>query len=118
MREYKYCRLDGTTTQEERVNQMDTFNQSPDVFIFLLSTKAGGVGVNLVSADTVIFYDSDWVCILSITHHIQQPFTHTHTQSHAHAQRSQYFTQHFPIRIRTKTSKLKIAVIESDKRVR
>ncbi len=39
---------------------MDEFNDNPDVFIFLLSTKAGGVGVNLCAADTVVFYDSDW----------------------------------------------------------
>ena len=39
---------------------MDDFEENPDRFVFLLSTKAGGVGVNLVAADTVIFYDSDW----------------------------------------------------------
>ena len=39
---------------------MDEFNENPDKFVFILSTKAGGVGVNLVAADTVIFYDSDW----------------------------------------------------------
>lgn len=33
---------------------------SPDIFIFLLSTRAGGLGINLTAADTVIFYDSDW----------------------------------------------------------
>jgi hypothetical protein len=40
--------------------QIDKFNKNPDVFIFLLSTRAGGVGINLASADTVIIYDSDW----------------------------------------------------------
>lgn len=33
---------------------------SPDIFVFLLSTRAGGLGINLTAADTVIFYDSDW----------------------------------------------------------
>lgn len=59
-REYAYCRLDGSTSHEDRVSQMDEFNENPEKFIFILSTKAGGVGVNLVAADTVVFYDSDW----------------------------------------------------------
>lgn len=40
---------------------MDSFNTNPDVFIFLVSTRAGGLGINLTAADTVIIYDSDWV---------------------------------------------------------
>lgn len=41
--------------------QMDAFNSDKDMFIFLLSTRAGGLGINLTAADTVILYDSDWV---------------------------------------------------------
>ena len=40
---------------------MEAFNNDPDTWVFLLSTRAGGLGVNLVAADTVIIYDSDWV---------------------------------------------------------
>ena len=39
---------------------MRRFNSDPDVFAFLLSTRAGGLGINLTAADTVIIYDSDW----------------------------------------------------------
>merc|ERR1711988_291654 len=45
---------------EDRQRQMDEFNTNPDVGVFLLSTRAGGLGINLVGADTVIIYDSDW----------------------------------------------------------
>lgn len=40
---------------------MKKFAEDPDVFLFLLSTRAGGLGINLTSADTVIIFDSDWV---------------------------------------------------------
>ena len=59
-RNYKYCRLDGSTKLEDRRDTVNAFQTSPDLFIFLLSTRAGGLGINLTSADTVIFYDSDW----------------------------------------------------------
>jgi SNF2 family DNA or RNA helicase len=39
---------------------MEQFNTQPRIFLFLLSTRSGGIGVNLTGADTVIFYDSDW----------------------------------------------------------
>ncbi len=39
---------------------MQRFNTDPKVFCFILSTRSGGVGINLTGADTVIFYDSDW----------------------------------------------------------
>lgn len=41
--------------------QIDTFNNDKNTFLFLLSTRAGGLGINLVAADTVIIFDSDWV---------------------------------------------------------
>lgn len=61
LREYEYCRLDGSTSHEERIQAIDDYN-SPDSekFIFLLTTRAGGLGINLTSADIVILYDSDW----------------------------------------------------------
>lgn len=43
--------------------QMKKFSSDPEVFLFLLSTRAGGLGINLTAADTVIIFDSDWVCV-------------------------------------------------------
>uniref|UniRef100_A0A0D9YWP1 DNA helicase n=1 Tax=Oryza glumipatula TaxID=40148 RepID=A0A0D9YWP1_9ORYZ len=57
---YTYLRLDGSTQPEERQTLMQRFNTNPKFFLFILSTRSGGVGINLVGADTVIFYDSDW----------------------------------------------------------
>jgi chromatin-remodeling ATPase INO80 len=59
-RKYKYLRLDGSTKLEDRRDTVHDFQTRPEIFIFLLSTRAGGLGINLTSADTVIFYDSDW----------------------------------------------------------
>eukprot|EP01135_Chromosphaera_perkinsii_P012248 Nk52_evm19s2622 gene=Nk52_evmTU19s2622 len=60
-REYKYCRLDGGTNHEDRVRMIDEYNQpGSEKFIFLLSTRAGGLGINLATADCVVLYDSDW----------------------------------------------------------
>ena len=59
-RSYKYLRLDGSTKLEDRRDTVHDFQTRPEIFIFLLSTRAGGLGINLTSADTVIFYDSDW----------------------------------------------------------
>ncbi|KAF2199308.1 helicase SWR1 [Delitschia confertaspora ATCC 74209] len=59
-RKYKYCRLDGSTKLEDRRDTVADFQSDPSIFIFVLSTRAGGLGINLTSADTVIFYDSDW----------------------------------------------------------
>lgn len=55
-----YLRLDGTTKVEQRQILMERFNGDKRIFVFILSTRSGGVGVNLTGADTVIFYDSDW----------------------------------------------------------
>ncbi len=54
------CRLDGSTSWQDRQANIDAFNSDPTRWIFLLSTRAGGLGINLTSADTVILYDSDW----------------------------------------------------------
>ncbi|EZG56850.1 DNA helicase [Gregarina niphandrodes] len=61
LRGFKHQRLDGTMSRDVRKKAMDQFN-APDSedFCFLLSTKAGGLGINLTTADTVIIYDSDW----------------------------------------------------------
>ena len=56
----RYCRIDGGVAQKDRQARIEAFNTDPDLFLFLLSTRAGGLGINLVSADTVIIYDSDW----------------------------------------------------------
>ncbi|OAA38107.1 SNF2-family ATP dependent chromatin remodeling factor snf21 [Metarhizium rileyi] len=60
-RKFEYLRLDGTTKSDERSDLLKDFN-APDskYFMFLLSTRAGGLGLNLQTADTVIIYDSDW----------------------------------------------------------
>lgn len=55
-----YLRLDGSTKVEARQQMMDRFNSDKRVFVFILSTRSGGLGINLTGADTVIFYDSDW----------------------------------------------------------
>eukprot|EP00300_Choanocystis_sp_HF-7_P018736 c20120_g1_i1.p1 GENE.c20120_g1_i1~~c20120_g1_i1.p1 ORF type:complete len:901 (-),score=240.37 c20120_g1_i1:314-2692(-) len=60
-RGYKYCRLDGSTSGEERDAQMADFNrEGSDKFLFMLSTRAGGLGINLYTANIVVLYDSDW----------------------------------------------------------
>ncbi|DAZ93264.1 TPA: hypothetical protein N0F65_003669, partial [Lagenidium giganteum] len=58
---YEYCRLDGQTKGEDRDRMMEEFNEpGSSKFAFLLSTRAGGLGINLATADIVILYDSDW----------------------------------------------------------
>ena len=59
-RNYKFVRLDGSTKLEDRRDTVADFQSDRSIFVFLLSTRAGGLGINLTSADTVIFYDSDW----------------------------------------------------------
>merc|ERR1712001_294257 len=58
---YKFLRLDGMTKADDRAEQLKVFNDpNSEYFIFLLSTRAGGLGLNLQTADTVIIFDSDW----------------------------------------------------------
>ena len=57
---HTYLRLDGSTSIDRRQRLMDRFNSDPKVFCFILSTRSGGLGINLTGADSVIFYDQDW----------------------------------------------------------
>lgn len=59
-RGHSVARIDGSMSYHQRMDHIETFNTKPDCFAFLLSTRAGGLGLNLTSADTVIIYDSDW----------------------------------------------------------
>lgn len=59
-RGYSYLRLDGSTNIATRRDLVHSWQTDPSIFVFLLSTRAGGLGINLTAADTVIFYDSDW----------------------------------------------------------
>jgi len=59
-KKWKFCRLDGSMNFLDRQANIDKFNQDPQYCIFLLSTRAGGLGINLTAADTCIIYDSDW----------------------------------------------------------
>lgn len=60
-KEYKYHRLDGQTDYADRQSRIDEFNSpGSETFLFMMTTKAGGLGINLATADTVIIYDSDW----------------------------------------------------------
>lgn len=54
------CRIDGSVKWEDRQAAIKDFNTDPKTWLFLLSTRAGGLGINLTAADTVIIYDSDW----------------------------------------------------------
>ncbi|KAK6454428.1 SNF2 family N-terminal domain-containing protein [Scheffersomyces xylosifermentans] len=57
---YRYMRLDGATKIEDRQLLTEKFNRDNKIPVFILSTRSGGLGINLTGADTVIFYDSDW----------------------------------------------------------
>ena len=63
-RKFSFTRLDGTMSIQLRVDAMTTFNSDPECFIMMISTRAGGLGLNLTSADTVILFDSDWVWLI------------------------------------------------------
>nr|ABF95950.1 transcriptional activator, putative, expressed [Oryza sativa Japonica Group] len=59
-RKFKYFRLDGSSAISDRRDMVRDFQNRNDIFVFLLSTRAGGLGINLTAADTVIFYEIDW----------------------------------------------------------
>lgn len=75
---YKFERIDGAITGADRQEAIDRFNNpKSQSFVFLLSTRAGGLGINLATADTVFIYDSDWnphndIQALSRAHRIGQ----------------------------------------------
>ena len=61
LRGYNYCRLDGNTDLLEREQAINEFTaEGSSKFVFLISTRAGGLGINLMTANHVILYDSDW----------------------------------------------------------
>ena len=57
---HRYLRLDGSTKIEQRQILTERFNNDPQFLVFILSSRSGGLGINLTGADTVIFYDLDW----------------------------------------------------------
>ena len=59
-KKYIYFRLDGSYNIADRRDMVDEFQTNPKIFCFLLSTRAGGIGVTLTAADVVVFYDNDW----------------------------------------------------------
>jgi len=59
-RGWQFSRLDGTTRPADREAAVARFRSSPECGVFLISVRAGGVGLNLQAADTVVFFDSDW----------------------------------------------------------
>lgn len=64
----EYCRIDGGTAHEDRIAAIDEYNKpGSEKFIFLLTTRAGGLGINLTTADIVVLYDSDWSVKLCIS---------------------------------------------------
>ena len=86
LRGFPHQRLDGSTPAAARHAAMEHFNKpdSPD-FSFLLSTRAGGLGINLATADTVIIFDSDWnpqVGGRGVAHACNSPTTRIHAHTH------------------------------------
>ncbi|RDW70081.1 putative DNA repair and recombination protein RAD26 [Coleophoma crateriformis] len=57
---FNYLRMDGSTNIKDRQSLVDRFNKEPDLHVFLLTTKVGGLGVNLTGANRVIIFDPDW----------------------------------------------------------
>ncbi|KAI8053747.1 SNF2 family N-terminal domain-containing protein [Syncephalis plumigaleata] len=59
-KDYTYRRMDGNTPVQTRASLIHEFNHSDEIFLFLLTTKVGGLGINLVGADRVVIFDPDW----------------------------------------------------------
>lgn len=60
LRGWNVCRISGNVSQPERQAQIEEFNTNPECKLFILTTRAGGQGINLAAADSVILFDSDW----------------------------------------------------------
>ncbi|ROW16601.1 hypothetical protein VPNG_01440 [Cytospora leucostoma] len=60
LRGWQTCRISGSVSQKDREEQIEEFNSNSECKLFLLTTRAGGQGINLATADTVILFDSDW----------------------------------------------------------
>ncbi len=58
--EYEYRRMDGSTNAASRAGIVNEFNSNKDIFVFLLTTKVGGIGLNLIGANKIIIFDPDW----------------------------------------------------------
>ena len=58
--QYPVLRLDGTTTLKKRAKMVAQFNTEPGQFVFLLSSKAGGCGINLIGGNRLVLFDPDW----------------------------------------------------------
>jgi DNA helicase INO80 len=56
-RKFRFLRLDGSTSTSDRRDMVASFQTQPDIFVFVLSTRAGGLGITLTAADTVVFFD-------------------------------------------------------------
>lgn len=69
MEGYEYRRMDGSTSVLRRMPMVNEFNTNTEIDVFLLTTKVGGLGLNLVGADRVILFDPDWVSNGKIFHH-------------------------------------------------
>lgn len=62
----EYCHIDGSTAHEDRIAAINDYNKpGSEKFILLLTTRAGGLGINLTTADIVVLYDSDWYVLPS-----------------------------------------------------
>ncbi|KAJ1662029.1 putative ATPase [Coemansia sp. RSA 1646] len=60
LRQWDFCRIDGSVGQTDRQDAIVRFNTNPEIPLFFLTTRSGGLGINLTSADTVVIFDSDW----------------------------------------------------------
>lgn len=60
-KKFKYFRMDGSTNIKTRQQLVDSFNSDASVDLFLLTTKVGGLGINLTGADRVVIFDPDWL---------------------------------------------------------